>query len=48
MKADVAIKVTNMTKNFKLYSDKASTMKERLVRGWKSKPEIRTVLKSID
>ena len=48
MNNEVAIKVTNMTKNFKLYSDKANTMKERLVRGWKSKPEIRTVLKSID
>ena len=48
MKNDVAIKVTNMTKTFKLYSDKANTMKERIVRGWKSKPEIRTVLKSID
>ena len=48
MKNDVAIKVTNMTKTFKLYSDKANTMKERIVRGWKNKPEIRTVLKSID
>ncbi len=48
MNNDVAIKVTNMTKTFKLYSDKANTMKERIVRGWKNKPEIRTVLKSID
>ena len=48
MKEDYAIKVTNMTKTFKLYQDKANTLKERLVRGWKSKPEIRTVLKSID
>lgn len=48
MKDNIAIKVTNMTKWFKLYSDKASTMKERIVRGWKNKPEIRTVLKSID
>ena len=48
MNDEVAIKVTNMTKKFKLYSDKANTMKERLVRGWKNKPEIRTVLKSID
>lgn len=48
MKNDVAIKVTNMNKSFKLYSDKANTMKERIVRGWKNKPEIRTVLKSID
>ena len=48
MNNDVAIKVTNMTKSFKLYSDKASTMKEKIVRGWKNKPEIRTVLKNID
>ncbi|MBR1416220.1 MAG: ABC transporter ATP-binding protein [Bacilli bacterium] len=48
MNNDVAIKVVNMTKSFKLYSDKANTLKERLVRGWKNKPEIRTVLKSID
>ena len=48
MNDEVAIKVTNMTKTFKLYSDKANTMKERIVRGWKNKPEIRTVLKSID
>ena len=48
MKSDIAIKVTNMTKTFKLYKDKAVTLKERIVRGWKSKPEIRTVLKSID
>ena len=47
-KANYAIKVTNMTKTFKLYSDKANTLKERLVRGWKSKPEIRTVLENID
>ena len=48
MKDDIAIKVVNMTKNFKLYSDKANTMKERLVRGWKGKTEIRTVLKDIN
>ena len=48
MKEDYAIKVSNMTKTFKLYSDKANTMKERLVRGWKSKPEVRTVLKNIN
>ena len=48
MNKDIAIKITNMTKTFKLYSDKANTMKERIVRGWKNKPEIRTVLKSID
>jgi ABC-type polysaccharide/polyol phosphate transport system ATPase subunit len=48
MKEDYAIKVSNMTKTFKLYSDKANTMKERLVGGWKSKPEVRTVLKNIN
>ena len=48
MKKDIAIKVTNMTKWFKLYSDKPNTMKERLVRGWKNKNEVHTVLKSID
>ena len=49
MKKDIAIKVTDMTKWFKLYSDKAYTMKERLVRGWKkNKDEVHTVLKNID
>ena len=47
-KNDVAIKVSNMTKTFKLYRDKPNTLKEHIVRGWKNKPEIRTVLKSID
>jgi len=48
MKNDIAIKVTNMTKSFRLYSDKANTMKERIVRGWKSKKEVHTVLKNIN
>ena len=48
MKKNYAIKVTNMTKTFKLYSDKPNTMKERIVRGWKSKNETRTVLKNIN
>ena len=47
-KNDFAIKVTNMTKTFKLYSDKANTLKEKIVRGWKNKPEIRTVLDNIN
>ena len=47
-KTNVAIEVKNMTKTFKLYSDKPNTLKEKLVRGWKSKPEIRTVLKNIN
>ena len=48
LKKDVAIKVTDMTKTFKLYSDKPNTLKERIVRGWKNKPEIRTVLNDIN
>ena len=49
MKKDTAIRVTDMTKWFKLYSDKANTMKERLVRGWKkNNNEVHTVLKNID
>ena len=47
-KNDVAIKVENMTKTFKLYSDKPNTLKEKIVRGWKNKPEIRTVLSDIN
>ena len=49
MKKDLAIKVSNMTKWFKYYSDKANTMKERLVRGWKkNNNEVHTVLKNVD
>ena len=49
LKKDIAIKVTDMTKWFKYYSDKPNTMKERLVRGWKkNNHEVHTVLKSID
>ena len=48
LKNDIAIKVTVMTKSFKLYSDKPNTLKERIVRGWKSKSEIRTVLSDIN
>ena len=47
-KNDVAIKVENMTKTFKLYSDKPNTLKEKIVRGWKNKPEIRTVLEDVN
>ena len=47
-KKNIAIRVSDMTKTFKLYSDKPNTLKERLVRGWKNKPEIRTVLKDIN
>ena len=45
---NIAIKVSHMTKNFKLYSDKPNTLKERIVRGWKNKTEVRTVLKDIN
>ena len=45
---DIAIKISHMTKNFKLYSDKPNTLKERIVRGWKNKTEVRTVLKDIN
>ena len=43
-----AIKVENVTKSFKLYSDKPNTLKERLVRGRKNKTEVYTVLKNVD
>ena len=45
---NIAIEVKNMTKTFKLHSDKPQTMKERLVRGLRNKAEIRTVLKDIN
>lgn len=48
MKDNVAIKVTDMTKTFKLYTDKPNTLKEKIVRGWKNKTEIRTVLNNIN
>ena len=48
MESQLAIIVKNVTKNFKLYSDKANTLKERLVRGKKNKTTIRTVLKDIN
>ncbi len=46
---NLAIQVKNMTKKFKIYSDKPSTLKERLV-FWNnnSKKEIRTVLNNIN
>ncbi len=48
MKKENAIEIKNMTKSFKLYSDKPNTMKERLVRGFKNKNEVHTVLKDIN
>lgn len=47
-KNNIAIKVENMTKTFKLYSDKPNTLKERLVRGRKNKTEERIVLNNIN
>lgn len=47
-KNDIAIKVTNMTKSFKVYYDKPNTLKERIVFFNKTKKEIRTVLKNIN
>lgn len=46
-KKEFAISVTNMTKKFKIYSDKPNTLKERLVFWKKNKVEERTVLKDI-
>ena len=45
---NIAIKVENMTKQFKLFYDKPSTLKERLVFWNKKKSEKRTVLKNIN
>ena len=44
---DIAIKVENVTKSFKLFYDKPSTLKERLVFLNKKKAEEHTVLKNI-
>lgn len=43
-----AIKVNDVTKTFKLYSDKPNTLKEKLVRGRKNKTEVRKVLENIN
>ncbi len=48
MKKNLAIKVTNMTKTFKLYSDKPNTLKEKLVRGFKNKTDVIKVLNNIN
>ncbi len=49
MKKENAIEVRNMTKFFKYYSDKAWTLKERLIRGWKkNNNEVHVVLKNIN
>ena len=43
-----SIEVKNVTKTFKLYSDKPQTLKERIVGGFKNKTQIRTVLENIN
>lgn len=48
MKKENAIEVTNMTKRFKLFYDKPSTLKERLVFWNHKKAETRTVLDNIN
>ena len=47
-KNNVVIKVEDMTKCFKIYSDKPSTLKERLVFWNRNNKEIRTVLRDIN
>lgn len=47
-KSEYVIKVIDMTKKFKIYSDKPSTLKERLVFWKKNKVEERVVLKNIN
>lgn len=47
-KIDIAISVKNMTKSFKLFYDKPSTLKERLVFWNKKKADFRTVLDNIN
>ena len=47
-KEEYAIKVVNLTKDFKLFYDKPTTLKERLVFWNKKKEDSRTVLKNIN
>jgi len=47
VKSDYAIKVQNVTKNFKIYFDKPNTLKERLVFWNRSNKEVKTVLSNI-
>ena len=50
MKEDInnAIRVNNVTKEFKVFYDKANTLKEKLLFWKRNDNEIRTVLKNID
>lgn len=43
-----AITLNNVTKEFKYYSDKPQTLKEKLVRGTKNKTDVRVVLQDIN
>lgn len=45
---DYVIQIKNVTKKFKVYYDKANTLKEKLVFWNRTKPEERTVLKNIN
>ena len=45
---EFAIKVINMSKDFKIYYDKPNTLKERLVFWNKSKTDVRHILKNIN
>ena len=47
MKRENAIEIKEMTKHFNVYSDKASTLKEKLLFWKRSNKEVRTVLKDI-
>lgn len=44
---NIAIKVDNVSKDFKIYFDKANTLKERLIFWNRSKKEIKQVLKNV-
>jgi ABC-type polysaccharide/polyol phosphate transport system ATPase subunit len=48
MKRENAIEVKNMTKYFNVYSDKANTLKEKLLFWKRGNKEIRTVLRDIN
>lgn len=47
MKKDNAIEISHMTKKFDVYSDKANTLKEKLLFWKRGNKEVRTVLKDI-
>ncbi len=47
-KKNNAIEVSNMSKSFRLYSDKPQTLKERIVGGFKNKTHVRNILTDVD